>query len=69
MTAIGEEALQSMIRQAFAICQRQTLDPCTDGEGENAAIVDPACQRSKVEALDKISICEVRVGYSERSAD
>ena len=69
MIAIREETFQTMICQSFAICQRQTLNPRTDGEWEDAAIVDPVCQRSQVEALDEISICEIWVGYAERPAD
>ncbi len=69
MTAIVEEAFQSMICQTFAICQRQTLDPRTDGEWEDAAIIDTISQCSQVEALDEVSICEIWVGYAECPAD
>jgi hypothetical protein len=69
MAAISEEPNKSLICEAFAVRQGQAFNPCTNGERDNAAIVDSISEGSQIETLDKVPVCEVWVLEGEGSAD
>lgn len=69
MTAVCKEANKPRVRNAFAACQSQTLNPCTNRKRDNAAIIDSVCQSRQIKPLYEVSVGEVRVRARKGSAN
>jgi hypothetical protein len=69
MTAVRKQANKPRVCEALAARQSQTFNPCTNGKGMNAAIINSVCQSRQVEPLNEVSVGKVRIRTREGSTD